>query len=83
MQVYDFTLILSGCDVLTEDLAEALVAAGCDDGSPGSSEGTVTIDMRREADCLETALRSAIADVQKAGCAVDSVRIEAQALAGP
>ncbi len=41
MQVYDITLILSGRHVLTEDLAQALVAAGCDDGSPGSSQGVV------------------------------------------
>jgi hypothetical protein len=34
----------------------------------------VTFD--RDADCLESAIRSAVADVQKAGCTVRRVEIE-------
>jgi hypothetical protein len=79
MTLYDFTLILSGADVMTEDMAEAIVAAGCDDGSPGSSEGTAFVVMHRQADCLETAIRSAIADVQRAGFSVLKVEIAADA----
>ena len=58
---YEFTLILSEPRELTDDLAEALFAAGCDDGSPGSCDGVVAIDFHRESDSLETAIRSAIA----------------------
>jgi hypothetical protein len=36
----------------------------------------VSIDFHREADCLESAIRSAVADVQKAGCVVKRVQIE-------
>ena len=79
MRVYDFTLILTGHDVMTEEMAEAIVAAGCDDGSPGSSEGSAFIVMHREADCLEAAIRSAISDVQKAGFTVAKAEIEADA----
>ncbi len=61
--------------------AEALFEAGCDDGSPGSSQGVVSIDFHREAESLEAAIRSAIADVQKAGCAVAQVTLEADVLA--
>ncbi len=80
MKLYEFTLILSPGTELTEDLAEALFEAGCDDGSPGSCEAVVSIDFHREAACLEDAIRSAVADVQKAGCAVARVEIEAEAL---
>jgi hypothetical protein len=79
MRIYDFTLVLSSGIELTEELSEALFVAGCDDGSPGSCEGIVTIDFHREADSLEAAIRSAIADVQKAGCTVAKAEIEADA----
>ena len=79
MRIYDFTLILSSGTELTEELGEALFVAGCDDGSPGSCAGVVTIDFHREAETLEAAIRSAIADVQKAGCTVAKAEIEADA----
>jgi hypothetical protein len=79
MKTYDFSLILSTGTELTETLADALFAAGCDDGSPGSCEGVVSIDFHREAESLETAIRSAVADVQKAGCRVARAEIEANA----
>ncbi len=81
MAVYEFTMILSKGTELTEELAEALFEAGCDDGSPGSSQGVVSIDFHRDADSLEAAIRSAIADVQKTGCTVAQVTLEADVLA--
>lgn len=77
MRVYDFTLVLSSGTELTEELGNTLFEAGCDDGSPGSCEGVVSIDFHREAESLEAAIRSAIADVQKAGCTVAKAEIEA------
>ncbi len=50
--------------------------AGCDDGHPWSSEGVAAITFDREADCLESAIRSAVADVQKAKFTVKRVEIE-------
>ena len=81
MALYEFTMILSKGTELTDDLAEALFEAGCDDGSPGSCEGVVSIDFHREAESLEAAIRSAIADVQKIGCTVAQVTLEADSLA--
>lgn len=80
MRVYAFTVVLKDESELTEDLAEALVEAGCDDGSSRSCEGVVSIDFDRQADSLERAIRSAIADVEKAGCPVARVEIGAEAL---
>jgi hypothetical protein len=73
---YDFVVVLKGLDVIDDDLAEALFEAGCDDGSPFSSCGVAAIGFSREADSLESAIRSAVADVQKAGCTVKRVEIE-------
>jgi len=83
MTKYDFTLILKGSPELTEDLADRLYSAGCDDGTPGTSSGLTVIDFHREADSLEGALRSAVADVNSAGETVERVQIDADAFAAP
>ncbi len=77
MNKYDFTLVLKGAPELTDDLANRLFEAGCDDGSPGMCCGTTSINFHRVADSLENALRSAITDVNSAGCTVERVEIEA------
>lgn len=82
MKTYDFTLVLSGSLELTEDLADALFEAGCDDGTPGTVGTVCSIDFHREAHSLEEAIQSAIANVKSAGCKVNRVEIEAEAV-GP
>ena len=76
MNCYDFVVVLKGLDIIDDDLAETLYEAGCDDGSPFSSAGVAGVGFSREADCLESAIRSAVADVQKAGCTVQRIEIE-------
>ena len=80
MSKYEFTLVLAQPDELTEELAEALFIAGCDDGSPGSCNGVVSIDFHREADSLENAIRSAIAQVNQVGCVAARVELDASPL---
>lgn len=80
MAKYDFTLVLRGSPELTEELADRLFAAGCDDGTPGSCCGVAVIDFHRESESLEAALRSALAQVNAAGESVERVQIEAEAL---
>ena len=80
MSKYDFTLILTGSLELTDDLADALFAAGCDDGTPGTCHGVFSIDFHREAGSLEEAIRSAIVDVRTAGYEVARVEIDAEAV---
>ncbi len=80
MKQYDFTLVLSNGTELTDQLVEDLYDAGCDDGSPSSRAGVVMVTLHRQSDSLEHAIRSGIADVQKAGCRVTRVEIEAEDL---
>ena len=70
MPTFDFQLVLSDVEVVTEEIADALFDAGCDDGTPFSSQGVAAIGFAREANSLEEAIRSAIADVNKAGLLV-------------
>lgn len=80
MKRYDFTLILSAGAELTDQLVEDLYESGCEDGSPSSRAGVVAVTLHREAESLEQAIRSGIADVQKAGCRVARVEIEPEDL---
>jgi len=73
---YDFTVVLSGVTELTIEMAEALYRAGCDDGSPASSDGRVTIDFHRQATSLEAAIQTAVRDVYTAGLRVARVELE-------
>ncbi len=73
--IFEFRLILKTID-MTEALGNALFEAGCDDGTLGVSNGEPFVLFHREASDLESAIRSAVADVQKAGCVVDCVKIE-------
>ena len=82
MTKYVFTLILKGSLDLSEEIADELFAAGCDDGTPGTCEGVFSIDFHRKADSLEEAIRSAIANVKAAGYEVERVEIEAEADTG-
>ncbi len=76
MKTYEFEVILAAGTDMTEELADQLFEAGCDDGTPGTCCGIPCIGFHREADSLESAIRSAVADVQKTGCTVERVQIE-------
>lgn len=73
MPAYDFQLVLGDVTAMTEEIADALYEAGCDDGTPFSSHGVAAVGFTREATKLEEAVRSAIADVNKAGFTVARV----------
>jgi hypothetical protein len=77
---FDFTMILVPETDLSEDMAEALFEAGCDDCTPVVSNGVPLLYFHREAANLHEAIRSAVADAQRAGCKVAKVQIEAEAL---
>ncbi len=76
MKTYAFEVILSPVTEVTEELADQLFEAGCDDGTPGTFCGSPRVSFHREADNLESAIRSAVADIQKTGCVVERVQIE-------
>ena len=71
MAKYEFALILKGQYELTEEIADELFEAGCDDGTLGVCNSIFSIDFHREGDSLEAAIRSAIADVKSAGYEVE------------
>jgi hypothetical protein len=76
MPWYEFTLILADCKEMTDGLADSLYAVGCNDGTPCSSGESSYVCFCRAAESLEAAIRSAIADMKKAGCKVKAVTLK-------
>jgi hypothetical protein len=75
---FDFTLVLSGFSELTDEVMDALYEAGCDDGLIClTKDGIPFIEFDRESTDLQSAIRSAIADVRKTPYRV--VRVETPA----
>ena len=81
MKTYEFNVMLKNVAEITDDQADSLFAAGCDDGSPVSRDGVAWVHFDRKADSLENAIRSAVAQVQAAGLVVAKVEIAADAVA--
>ncbi|MEX1026865.1 MAG: hypothetical protein WD049_02490 [Candidatus Paceibacterota bacterium] len=79
MNTYGFTFTLKENATSTERVAEAIYAI-CDDVSVGSCEGIVHAAFDRDADSLDSAIKSAASDVAKAGFAVSHVDIDDETL---
>lgn len=79
MKTYEFDVVLSETDAITDDLADALFAAGCDDGTPVSRNGSAWIHFDRDAISLEAAIQSAVAQVQSVGLKVAKVELDEKA----
>jgi hypothetical protein len=72
---YEFSLILTEPEVTDED-ADKLYEAGCDDASILTRDGITRLQFDRHASNLDEALASAIQCVERAGLAVARVEIE-------
>jgi hypothetical protein len=75
MTEWSFRLIISGIE-LTDDDLNAFYEAGCDDATfSHERDGSVQALFDREADAAETAILSAIVDVEGAGIGARTVRV--------
>jgi hypothetical protein len=72
---YEFSLILSEAEV-TDEGADKLYEAGCDDASILTRDGITRLQFDRDATNLDEALASAIQSVERAGLTVSRVEIE-------
>jgi hypothetical protein len=72
---YEFSVILAQPDVTDED-ADKLYHAGCDDASILTRDGVTRVQFDRQASNLDEALATAIQSVERAGLAVARIEIE-------
>ena len=71
MKTYDFELVVAGGqDDLTDAMVDRLYESGCDDATVGCRGDVIYLTFAREAESLKSAIASATADVQRAGCTV-------------
>jgi hypothetical protein len=75
MSSYHFTLIVEGSDLQTDDHADALFEAGCDDALVGEIDGVHYLDFDREADTVSDAVLSAIGQIESAVPGARVVRV--------
>ena len=73
---YDFTLVLTGVNELTDDVQNALFKAGCDDATPAVRSGRVFLTFSRTAPSLKLAILSAIGQVWNAEIGADVLRVD-------
>lgn len=73
MKTFEFTIIASGLDEAADDFETRFYDNGCDDATVSFQKGTILVDFARDAESLEGAINSAIADVRKAGATVERV----------
>ncbi|MGH3276456.1 MAG: helix-turn-helix transcriptional regulator [Streptosporangiaceae bacterium] len=74
-ETYEFTLLVAGADVQTDEALNALAEAGCDDATVGSQGGVQHLDFDREASSYLAAVLSAVEDVETAVPGVRVVRV--------
>jgi hypothetical protein len=77
MKTYAFDVVLKDVSEVTDDQADRLFAAGCDDGTPAGCDGVAWVHFDREASSLEEAIRSAVTQVQRIGLRVSKIELDA------
>ena len=65
MPNHHFTLIVEGRDMQQDEAIDALLEGGCDDGTAGCSDGVQFVVFDREAESLDEAVLSAVADIER------------------
>jgi hypothetical protein len=81
MKTYEFDVVLKGEAEVTDEQADRLFSAGCDDATPASSSGVAWVHFDREATSVEEAIRSAVGQVQAARLTVLKVELDMAATA--
>ena len=66
MPNYNFTLVIEGADLQTEEAQDALFESGCDDATFGVVDGVEFAEFDREAGSYGQALSSAIDGIKRA-----------------
>jgi len=67
MELFNFSLVLSGVDINTPDLENKLFESGCDDALICFHGASVYVEFDRYSTDLKTAIESAIMNVNSAG----------------
>ena len=70
MRTFEFAIVVSGVDPMTDDFEKRFFEAGCDDATIAVANGVITLQFSRQANDLAEAIASARACVIRAGAEV-------------
>ena len=73
MTTYSFDVVLASLDSITDELADALFAAGSADCTPTSCDGKAWLHFDREAVSFAEAIDSAVAQIKATGARIASI----------
>jgi predicted transcriptional regulator len=73
MKTFEFTVVASGLDHEADDFEDHFFEAGCNDATIAVARGAIILKFARGGETLEEAIHSAMADVRRAGAAIDRV----------
>ena len=73
MKMHRFTLVFGDVAELSDQVANAVFEAGCDDAVLGSRKGVVFLSFNRRGNNILEAIRSALRDVKKTGFVVTRI----------
>lgn len=73
MKTFEFAIVASGLDPEADDFEDRFFEANCDDATIAFARGSIILQFAREAETLDDAIVTAIADVRKAGARVDRI----------
>ena len=79
---FEFELVMEGRHELTDELADALFDAGCDDGTPATVDGILRIGFTRESSSFEEAVLSAVRNAESTAFGLRTSRVEPSDLVG-
>jgi hypothetical protein len=83
LKTYEFDIILMEMSEVTDEQADVLFAAGCDDGTPACSNGMAWIHFDREAPSLEEAIQSAVMQIRSAGFTASKAELDVASMIVP
>jgi hypothetical protein len=73
MKTYEFAIIASGLDRMTDDFEARFYEAGCDDATVSFQKGVIIVDFARQARSIDEAIVSAVRDVRKTGARIERI----------
>jgi hypothetical protein len=76
MKTYQFDVVSKDVSNITDEQADTLFAAGCDDGTPACCDGVAWVHFDREAPSLEEAIHTAVGQVKAAGLLVSKIELD-------
>lgn len=76
MNSYVFSVALTGVPDMSDDYIDRLFKAGLDDTTLHVREGVAYLSFDRDADSLESAMQSALRDIERFGAIADLIEVE-------